>query len=43
MTCTRAVAAVQVNNTAPLPKISIVDNEAKTTRNHSFTICTSGR
>lgn len=34
MICTMAVAAVCVNNTAPLPKISIVDNEVKTTRNN---------
>lgn len=43
MTCSRAVAAVQVNNAAPLLKISFVDNKAKTTRNNTFTICTSSR
>lgn len=32
--CTTAAAAVQINNTAPLSKIFIVDNEVKTTRNH---------
>lgn len=32
MTCTMAVAAAQVNNTAPLPKSCIVDNEVETTK-----------